>query len=82
MPTPEEQLERFIDRYSPEVAARGRAAVAKLSKMLPHAARLVYDNYNALAVAFSPDGRPSHAILSLTIYPRWVSLFFTDGAGL
>lgn len=82
MENAEDELRRFIDRYSPDVALRAKAALANLEEILPGATRLVYDNYNALAIAFSPDGRLSHAILSLTLYPRWVSLFFTNGASL
>jgi hypothetical protein len=78
----ESQLQSFMSRFSPEVAARGNEALSKLREFLPGATCLVYDNYNALAVAFTPDGRPSHAILSLTLYPRWVSLFFTSGGTL
>lgn len=80
--SPEDQLQSFIDRFSPEVAARANQTLDKLRQLLPGATRLVYDNYNALAVAFTPDGRPSHTILSVTLYPRWVSLFFTNGAAL
>jgi len=43
---------------------------------------LVYDNYNALAIGFAPGHRPSSAILSIALYPRWVSLFFLQGAHL
>jgi hypothetical protein len=53
-----------------------------LRKRLPGAFDLVYDNYNALAVAFSPTERSSAALLSIAVYPRWVSLFFAQGARL
>jgi hypothetical protein len=82
MDAPEDQLQRFIGRYSPDVADRAASVLAELRRLMPGATLLVYDNYNALAVAFSPDGRPSHTILSVTLYPRWVSLFFTNGASL
>jgi hypothetical protein len=42
----------------------------------------VYDNYNALAIGFGPTERTSELVLSLTLYPRWVSLFFVKGADL
>jgi len=78
----EAQLESFIARYVPGVAATGRAAIKRLSTRLPGCDVLVYDNYNALAVGFSPDGRTSGLILSIALYPRWVSLFFLDGVDL
>ena len=49
---------------------------------LPGATELVYDNYNALAIAFSPSERASDAIFSIALYPRWVTLFFAHGVGL
>jgi hypothetical protein len=49
---------------------------------LPGAIELVYDNYNALAIAFGPTERTSDAIFSIAVYPRWVSLFFVQGATL
>lgn len=43
---------------------------------LPGAQELVYDNYNALAIGFSPSERTSEAVFSIALFPRWVSLFF------
>jgi hypothetical protein len=43
---------------------------------------LVYDNYNALVIGFGPSERPSEAIFSLVLYPRWVSLCFLQSKGL
>ena len=50
---------RFLDAYTPEIAAIAREALAKLRKRLPHAIEMVYDNYNALACGFGPDERVS-----------------------
>ena len=70
-------------KYSPEVAALGRAVHAKLRQILPGSIEMVYDNYTALVIGFSPTERPSDAILSIALYPRWVNLFFLqDGASL
>jgi hypothetical protein len=78
----ERQVASFIAKYSPEVARVARQARRKIRKLLPGAVELVYDNYNALALAFGPTERPSDLILSIALYPRWVSLFFTRGATL
>jgi hypothetical protein len=80
--SPQKQLDTFIARYSPEVAAVARAALVKMRARLPGAIELVYDNYNALAIGFSPTERTSDGIFSITLWPRWVSLFFLQGAGL
>jgi hypothetical protein len=81
-PTPASQLRSFLDRFSPEIAALARAARAKLRKRLPGAIEMVYDNYNALVIGFSPTERPSDAILSVVIFPKRVSICFIQGKHL
>lgn len=76
------RLARFIARYSPNIASLARAALAKMRVRLRGSVEMVYDNYNALVVGFSPTERPSHAIFSIVLYPRWVSLAFLQAAGL
>jgi hypothetical protein len=75
-PSPRAQLSSFISKFSPDIAAQARAVLAELRTRLPGAIELVYDNYNALAVGFGPTERMRDLILSVAIYPRWVSLFF------
>lgn len=75
-------LNLMIDRYDPPVADDARQAIAYLEKLLPTATRLVYDNYNALAIGFGATDKASAAILSLAVYPRYVSLFLLNGATL
>ena len=81
-PSPQIQLEGFLDRFSPEIAAVARAALVKMRAKLPGAIELVYDNYNALAVGWGPDEKASHAIFSIAVFPRSVALCFTHGVGL
>jgi hypothetical protein len=78
----EEQLTGFISKYTPEIGALAQEALAKMRERLPGAIELVYDNYNALAIGFSPTERTSDVIFSIALYPRWVSLFFFRGADL
>ena len=80
--SPEQELAGFLNKYTPEIAAQAATALAKMRKRLPGALELVYDSYNGLAIAFGPTERTSEAIFSITLYPRWVSLFFTHGAKL
>jgi hypothetical protein len=78
----ERELQSLIDKYQPEIAALARACLKKMRTRLPGAMQLVYDNYNALAIGFAPSQRASEAIFSIVLYPRWVTLFFLQGAGL
>src|SRR5258707_3393175 len=80
--SPESQLGSFLDKFTPQVATLARACLTKMRARLPGAVQLVYDNYNALAIGFGPSERASEAIFSIVLYPRWVTLFFLQGAGL
>ena len=80
--SPAQQFAGFLAKYSPRVRSVAIRAIAKLRKLVPGAVELVYDNYNALAVGFGPSERASDAVLSIALYPRWVSLFFLHGASL
>lgn len=81
-PSPQAQLRGFIAKYDPGIAALAEAALKKMRARLPGATAVVYDNYNGLAIAFGPNERRGDFIFSITLYPRWVSLFFTAGARL
>jgi hypothetical protein len=76
------QLAKFIARYSPEVAQRGKAVLAKFRTLVPPAIEMVYDNYNFLVIGFAPSERPSEAAFSVVFYPSGVSLCFLQGARL
>jgi hypothetical protein len=80
--SPAKQLAGFLAKYDAAIGKLVRAARSRLRKRLPGAVELVYDNYNALAIAFSPTERPSDAVVGLAVYPRWVSLYFMHGAKL
>ena len=53
-----------------------------MRKIVPGGTEFVYDNYNALVFGYGPSDRPSEAVLSLAIMPRWVTLCFLKGAKL
>jgi len=75
----QKELDGFIDKYTPEIAAQARACLKILRACMPSAVQLVYDNYNALVIAFGPTERPSEAVFSLALYPRYLRLFFAQG---
>ena len=80
--TPARQWAAFLAKYDPAIVAVAKAALARMRRYVPGAVELVYDNYNALVVGFGPSERASEAVLSLAVYPRWVTLFFLQGARL
>jgi hypothetical protein len=78
----EAQLDGFIDKFTPEVAALTRVLLAKAKARIPGATIIVYDNYNALALGFGRSEKAGEAILSLAVMPRWVTLCFFRGTSL
>jgi hypothetical protein len=80
--SPKKQLDRFLARYKPEVADLARATMAKVRARLPGAVEMVYDKANALVVGFGPTEKPSEAVFSVVVFPRWVLLYFLQGAVL
>lgn len=78
----ERQLDAFLARYTPAIANLARGCLKKMRARLPGATQLVYDNYNALVIGFGPSERASEALFSIVLYPRWVTLFFLQGASL
>ena len=74
------QVNALLARFSPEMAALGGAARRAMRKRFPGWSELVYDNWNALVFGFAPTDRPSDALFSIAVYPRWVRLFFLQEA--
>jgi hypothetical protein len=79
---PERQLKSFIDKFDPKNQAVIRAVRKELRKRLPWANELAYDNYNFLAIGYSPTERPSDAIFSIAAAANGVGLCFIRGATL
>ena len=76
------QIDSYIDCYEPAIAKQFRAARAYLRKLFPRGYELVYDNYNALGIGYSYSDKSSGVVASVVAYPRWVSIFFFNGATL
>src|SRR5580700_7043045 len=80
--SPSKQLDSFLAKYDPGISSLARRALTKMRKRLPGSLEMVYDNYNALVIGFVPNERVSDAIFSIVLYPKYVTLFFLQGAGM
>lgn len=80
MHTAQQQLDNFLDKFAPEIAAHARAVIERVRPYVPGAAELVYDDDHALVVSFSATPRAADAVLSVAVYPNWVTLFLLHGA--
>jgi hypothetical protein len=81
-PTPGRQLTALLRDYTPAVRRTAQAARKKLRAQIPGATEMIYDTYNALVIGLAPGDRPSEAVLSIGLYPKWVNVYFLDGAVL
>ena len=80
--SPAKQVAGFIAKFDPAIAKLTRSCRSALRKRYPSAIELVYDNYNALAIGYSPTERTSDAVFSLAVYARGVNLYFIYGRSL
>jgi hypothetical protein len=78
----ERRIAGFIDKYTPQIAAQLRDARQRLRAHFPRGVEMVFDNYNALVFGIGPSDRTRESFVSIAGYPKWVTLFFLDGAGL
>ena len=76
------RLDGFLREYTDEIRALTYLVMATVDAQLIGATRMVYSNWNATVVGYSPDGRSRHAVCSVAAYPRWVNLFFFAGKNL
>ncbi len=78
----ERRIAGFIDKYTPAIAAQLRDARRRLRAHFPRGVEMVFDNYNALVFGIGPTDRTRESFISIAGYPKWVTLFFLDGASL
>ena len=78
----ETQLANFFAKYEPAMAKLGKALRAKLRDRLPGLFEIVYvyETQNALVISYSPTENGYEGLCSIALYPRWVKLFFAQGA--
>jgi hypothetical protein len=80
--SPSEELATFFAKYDPAIVRVAKRAIAKVRTLVPGAVELVYDNYNALVVAFGATEKMGDIVCSIALYPKWVTLFFLKGKQL
>jgi hypothetical protein len=78
----EHRIEAFIAKFTPAIAAQLRDARRRLRAHFPRGVEMVFDNYNALVLGIGPTDQSRESFISIAGYPKWVTLFFLDGASL
>jgi hypothetical protein len=82
LPNPEAQLRAFIDKFDPANQKMIRAVRKVMRSWFPTANELVYDNYNFFVIGYTPNERPSDAIISVVASANGVGICFIRGATL
>ena len=80
--TAAQEIAGFLAKYDPRIVSFATAARRRARRLVPGGIEFVYDNYGALVFGYGPTERASQAVLSLALYPRWVTLCFLKGAAL
>ncbi|MCK9684847.1 DUF1801 domain-containing protein [Scleromatobacter humisilvae] len=82
MTATERRIAGFMAKYTPAIAAQLRDARQRLRAHFPRGVEMVFDNYNALVFGIGPTDHTRESFISIAGYPKWVTLFFLDGASL
>ena len=80
--TPARQLANLISRFDPTTRKIARISRAVLRRRFATAVELVYENFHALAISYSPTEEMADCIVSLTINPMGARVTFFRGAEL
>ena len=81
-PTPEAQLESFVERFDARDQKLFTALRSAVRKRLPTANELAYDYADSVVIAYSPTEGGIDGIASIALRPGDVRLYFTNGPRL
>ena len=78
----EAQLAGYLAKYDPTMVKLGKALRGRLRARLPGLFEVVYvyENQNALVIAYSPTENGYDGLCSIALYPHGAKLFFARGA--
>ena len=81
-PTPEDQLQSYIDRLDPKNQKLFRSVRAAVRKRFPTANELAYDYKTFVVISYSPTGKGIDGIVGIAGRPTGVFLYFNQGPQL
>ncbi len=79
---PHSDLLQFIKAYDPKIQDIALYLRAYIIELVPEANELIWDNYNALAIAYSRSEVLKDAFCHIALYSGHVNLGFNRGAEL
>jgi hypothetical protein len=79
---PNSQLKKFIQPYDERVQKLTIELRSFITELVPEANELIWDNYNAVAMAYSKSNKLKDAFCHLAVYSNHVNFGFNRGAEL
>ena len=79
---PNPQLHSFIQPYDEHIQQLALQLRTFITELVPDANELIWDNYNAVAIAYSKSEKLKDAFCHLAIYAKHVNFGFNRGAEL
>jgi len=80
MPKPTIELLKFLEPFPKEVQENALWLRDFVWKLYPNTNELIYDNYNALAIGWSPTDSAGDAFCSIAVYSKYVNFGFNRGS--
>ena len=79
---PNPKLNAFLSPYAPEIRSLTIALRNFITDLVPEANELIWDNYNAVAMAYSKSTQLKDAFCHIAVYANHVNFGFNRGAEL
>ena len=79
---PNNQLSEFLAPYDSNIKALTFELRNFITNTIPEANELIWDNYNAVALAYSKSQKLKDAFCHISIYPNYVNFGFNRGVEL
>ncbi len=79
---PNPALKKFIKPYDEDIQTLTLALLDFITDLVPEANELIWDNYNAVAMAYSKSEKLKDAFCHIAVYSKHVNFGFNRGAEL
>ena len=76
------ELHKFLTPYDSKIQILTIQLREFITNMIPDANELIWDNYNAVAIAYSKSEKLKHAFCHISVYSKHVNFGFNRGAEL
>ncbi len=79
---PNKELIKFLNCYNKDVVQVALKLRSLITNTIPQTNELIWDNYNALAIAYSKSEQLKDAFCHIALYSKYVNFGFNRGAEL